>query len=111
MAINPYFHQLLDEMGKLHDRKNHDYASDENPYSNFEEAALEAGCDVDTVFRVMIGVKTARLRELQRSAKTAIHESFEDSLMDHAMYAALRLSYRRWKEAQLAKEPAYGHGV
>lgn len=93
MARNLRFEQLLNDMRELHSRKNHDYAKDSNPYSNFEEAADVAGCSVDTVFRVMIGIKLARLKELLASGKTAQNESVQDSRMDLTMYAALWTSY------------------
>ncbi len=91
---NPKFEAQLDAMRVLHARKNHDYAKTDNPYSNFEEAAQTAGCSVDTVFRVMIGIKIARLNELLESGKVALNESVDDSRMDLAMYAALWASYR-----------------
>lgn len=93
MARNLRFKRLLQDMATLHDRKNNDYAQDGNPYSNFEEAAASAGCSVDTVFRVLIGIKQARLKELLGSGKTAQNESVQDSRMDLAMYAALWTSY------------------
>lgn len=93
MAQNPAFHALLARMAETHDRKNADYAQDGNPYSNFEEAAASAGCSVDTVFRVLIGIKQARLKELLKGEKTAQNESVDDSKLDLAVYAALWASY------------------
>ena len=93
MARNLRFEQLLGDMRELHARKNHDYAKDSNPYSNFEEAAVVAGCSVETVFRVLIGIKLARLNELIASGKTAQNESVQDSRMDLTMYCALWTSY------------------
>ena len=91
MANNPRFTRLLHDMAQLHDRKNHDYAKDADPYSNFREAALVAqGFDgLDAVFAALIGVKLARLRELKASGKAPKNESIHDTLMDLAMYAAL----------------------
>lgn len=93
--MNPKFDALLDDMRALHAKKNHDYAKDTNPYSNFEEAAHTAGCSVDTVFRVMLGIKIARLNELISNGKTPTNESVQDSRMDLATYAALWASYHR----------------
>lgn len=93
MARNLRFEQLLNDMRDLHARKNHDYAKTSNPYSNFEDAAETAGCSVDTVFRVLIGIKLARLKELLASGKTAQNESVQDSRMDLTMYCALWTSY------------------
>lgn len=92
---NPAFTGLLERMAELHDRKNHDYASDADPLSNFKEAAEVARgfTGVDAVFASLIGVKLARLRELTATAKTPNHESIADTRTDLAMYAALWASY------------------
>ena len=93
MAKNPKFDAFLDRMRDTHDRKNADYASGDNPYSNFEEAAHSAGCSVDMVFAVLIGIKQARIKELTTKDKTPNNESLQDSRLDMAVYAALRASY------------------
>lgn len=118
MAHNPYFQQVLAEMQSLHEKKNHDYAHDDNPYSNFEEAAQEAGVSVDTVFKVMIGIKSARIRELEAAGKTPTNESLADSYFDRLMYSALQISYRRFQLAHRIvpdgvreDQNQYGHGV
>jgi hypothetical protein len=121
-SYNPDFDALLDDMRALHARKGHDYARNDNPYSNFEEAAAESGVDVDTVFKVMVGIKNARIRELERSGKTPANEALLDSYMDRLMYCALQLSYMRRRNAAPAfdcsshRDPGdecqeYGHGV
>lgn len=109
MPNNPHFSGLLAEMAALHDQKNHDYAHDANPYSNFEEAGKEADVSVATVFAVMIGIKNARIRELERAGKDPQNESVLDSYMDRAMYTALDLSYRRMTAGRGGTE--YGHAV
>lgn len=91
---NQKFDAQLETMRAIHDAKNSDYAEDGNPYSNFEHAAAVAGCSVDTVFRVLIGVKLARLKELL-GGKEPKHESIDDSILDLSVYAALWASYRR----------------
>jgi hypothetical protein len=92
MANNPKFMALLEEMRKTHESKNADYAKADNPYSNFEGTAELAGVSIDTVFRVLMGVKLMRLRELQGS-KMPNNESIQDSRKDLAVYAALYASY------------------
>lgn len=87
-------------MGDLHQKKNHDYANDHNPFSNFEEAAAFAGCPVDMVFRVMIGIKIARLKELQASGKQPNNESLDDSQFDLVMYGGLQRAYRIYERNQ-----------
>ncbi len=95
MARNPKFNMLLDEMKQLHDAKNHDYAQEGNPYSNFEEAAqvAEGFTGIDAVFASLIGIKLARLRELTRAGKAPNNESIGDTRRDLAMYATLWCSY------------------
>ena len=93
MANNPKFHALLAQMAELHDKKNADYAHDGNPYSNFEQAAATAGCSVNTVFAVLIGIKLARLQVLLTTGKEANNESIQDSRLDLAVYSALWASY------------------
>jgi hypothetical protein len=96
---NPKFHAILQKMAATHDKKSADYASDANYYSNFESAAVAAGTTVDVIFRTMIGIKLARLAELQGKGKIPKNESIQDSLEDLAVYAALYASYYE-------KEPA-----
>ncbi len=92
MSRNPKFIAALEEMRKTHDSKNEDYATADNPYSNFEEAADAAGISVDEQFMALLGVKWARLRQLL-SGKTPNHESLADNLKDFANYAAIWYSY------------------
>lgn len=92
MANNPKFHALLKQMAEVHDSKNSDYSRDGEPYSNFKEAAAFAGCSVDTVFAVLIGIKGARLKVLL-SGKKPNNESIQDSRLDLAIYAALWASF------------------
>jgi hypothetical protein len=95
---NPYFTRALDEMEAIHERKNHDYASDTNPFSNFEFAARFAGVTVDQVFAVMEGIKQARILELTLAGKAPNNESLDDSLKDGAVYPALRYAYHLWAQ-------------
>lgn len=91
--MNPKFDAVLQKMKAIHDKKSADYANDANRYSNFESAATSAGTTVDVVFRTLIGVKLARLAELQGKGKTPNNESIQDSLLDLAVYASLYASY------------------
>lgn len=95
MSRNPKFTKLLNDMQVLHDKKNEDYASENNPYSNFEFAANFAGVTVDQVFDVLIGVKQARLNELTAKGKTPKNEAVQDSRIDQAVYTALKASYHQ----------------
>jgi hypothetical protein len=92
---NTIFNKLMDELKQLHSKKNHDYASDDDPYSNFEFAAhlvKEFNNPVDVVFVCMIGIKIARLGQLL-SGKTPNNESVEDTLKDLTTYCGIWASY------------------
>ena len=96
MARNPRYTALLAEMQAMHDRKNEDYASAANPYSNFEQAGALAALfsdAVDIAFATLIGVKLARLGELKGKGKTPKNEAVEDTFLDLAVYASLWGSY------------------
>jgi hypothetical protein len=116
MAVSPKFNRLLQEMQQLHSSKNADYASDGNPFSNFEEAAVfaEGFTGVDAVFAVLIGIKAARLRELTRSGKQPNHESINDTRRDMAMYQTLWAAYRlpmSYDDSRLGRNAEIGVGV
>ena len=95
MARNPKFEMLLEEMRELHERKNADYARNDDPLSNFTEAAQVAAgfTGIDAVFATLIGVKLARLRELTRTGKAPNNESIADTRKDLAMYSVLWAAY------------------
>jgi len=97
MMRNPWFNDVLALMLQTHDRKNHDYATDKNPFSNFEAAAQFAGVSVQTVFDVLLGVKQARLAELTSTTKEPNYESIEDTRLDRAVYAALAVAYEAYR--------------
>lgn len=94
--MNPRFDAQLERMAEIHNRKSHDYARDDNAFSNFEYAALVAQPftdPVDRVFATMIGIKLARLAELTAAGKEPQNESLRDTFDDLATYAALWASY------------------
>jgi len=97
-------------MEAIHDAKSHDYATDDNPYSNFDFAKIVlAGFKNphDQPYVTMVSVKLARLSELLGRGKTPKHESVEDTFLDLANYVVLWwTSYQR-----LADNPARDEGV
>ena len=111
MAHNPRFDMLLEEMRELHALKNNDYARDDDPLSNFKEAAqvAEGFTGVDAVFASLIGVKLARLRELTRTGKAPNNESIADTRKDLAMYAVLWAAHAlpiSYDDRRLYSQPA-----
>jgi hypothetical protein len=109
MARNPRFTQLLTTMAVMHDKKNEDYASAANPYSNFEFAGRMAAPftdPVDIAFATLIGVKLARLAELKGKGRSPQNESVADTQLDLAVYAALWCSYGMPFPAEAPARPA-----
>jgi len=88
-----HFHILIEKCKEIHDKKSHDYASDSNPFSNFEQAASVANVTTHEVFKVLIGIKLARLSELLTNNKDPKNESIEDTFIDLANYCLLWGSY------------------
>lgn len=86
---HPRFYQLLDEMADTHSRKNHDYADQNDPLSNFKEVALATHLTPFQVLHVFIATKCARIRQLTTKTNLVIGESIKDSLLDLAVYALL----------------------
>jgi len=103
-GYNMDFANLLNEMARIHVKKNRDYAEDTNRYSNFEYAArvAEPFTGVDKVFATMIGIKLARMAELKKG-KTPNFESLTDSHLDESVYSTLWASYNALKERENEK--------
>jgi len=87
---------LLYKARQLFVKKNKDYASDENAFSNFEftgmvlDWAIKYGvCGADLAFIALLSTKMARMIELRGSDKIPQNESIEDTCVDQAVYSAL----------------------
>jgi hypothetical protein len=86
---DPRFHALLDEIGKLHDKKQADYGRDDDPFANVR-ASSDWGVSA-WVGALIRG--TDKVKRLQKAAqgRTMANESVEDSMMDLAVYALIAL--------------------
>ena len=96
-AGDPRFHAILEEIGKLHDKKSQDYGTGADPYANVR-ASAEFGIPpwVGAVLRA--NDKTTRIKSFLKKGSLA-NESLEDSLMDNAVYYIIALIlYREQKE-------------
>lgn len=106
MSGSPEFHKLLEEMGNLHDEKSHDYASDSNPFGNYQFAGqlgqLFAHSASDLGFVTRIGEKLFRLANLESSGKSPKNESVADTERDlcviMTLWMAARRSGREWNK-------------
>lgn len=96
---SPLFYALLSEMADTHDRKSHDYASNDNPFGNYHFAGklalLFSHSPEDAGFVGRLGEKLFRLANLEASGKIALNESIEDTERDIAVIAALWMADRR----------------
>ena len=101
MARNREFDDALDELKMLHDAKNHDYATADNPYKNLEgceRLGIEAWRGI--VIRLMD--KFERVEQYCVNGELAIKsEGMEDTFKDIAVYSTLAMIlFRRDQEKQ-----------
>lgn len=86
---NERFHALLKEIADLHDSKNHDYAAETDPLSNFK-LCEPFGVSPFKGVMVRLSDKWSRLGQLV-GGKSPKHESVRDTLMDTAVYSLLAI--------------------
>ena len=102
MARNREFDDALDELKMLHDAKNHDYATAENPYKNLEKV-LSIGIEPWRGIVIRLMDKFSRLEEYCVKGELAIKsEGIEDTFKDIANYSILAMILFR-KEQKLAE--------
>ncbi len=81
------FHELLDEMGVLHDKKSRDYGAVDDPFSNVRQSA-SWGMPAWVGAMVRLNDKVVRLQAFATRGELA-NESAIDSMMDIAVYALI----------------------
>jgi hypothetical protein len=86
---NPAFIELIEEIKRLHESKNHDYAQDADPLSNLRRAEA-FGVPAWKGVLVRLTDKWSRIEQLA-AGKTPKHESLRDSLIDNAVYSLLAI--------------------
>ncbi len=92
------FYDLLAEMASIHDKKSHDYASNDNPYGNYHfagELSKLFNNPKDSGFIGRLGEKLYRLANLENRYLTPNNESIEDTERDIVVITALWISDRR----------------
>lgn len=102
---SPTFYALLEEMALIHDKKSHDYASNNNPYGNYHFAGqLSKLFDnpKDSGFIGRLGEKLFRLANLENRHLGPVNESIEDTERDIVVITALWISDRR--DRRLARQ-------
>ena len=83
------FHDILQAVGELHDRKQKDYGRGDDPFANVR--ATEAwGIPAWVGAMIRANDKIVRLQSFQQNG-TLANEGVEDSLLDIAVYAIIAL--------------------
>ena len=91
MARNREFDDALDELKMLHDAKNHDYATEENPYKNLEGVA-RIGIEPWRGIVIRLMDKFERVEQYCTNGELAIKsEGIEDTFKDIAVYSTLAM--------------------
>lgn len=83
------FHELLKQIGDLHDKKQADYGTSEDLYANIR-ASEEWGIEPWVAALFSISEKMRRLRSLVNNGRLQ-NESADDSMRDIAIYALIAL--------------------
>lgn len=83
------FHDLLSELGALHDKKQADYGRGDDPFANIR-ASEEWGVTPWVGAMVRLHDKVRRLQSLIKNGRLE-NESAEDSLKDIAVYSLIAL--------------------
>jgi hypothetical protein len=83
------FHDLLKEIGELHDKKQKDYGTDADPFANVRNTAAW-GIEPWVGALIRLNDKVVRLQKLSQSGELA-NEAAEDSMRDIAVYALIAL--------------------
>ncbi len=91
------FKKILDELWELHQKKNQDYGTNEDPYSNIR-GSTDWGIDA---WRGAMLRANDKIKRLQKYAKTGQlkNESVEDSFLDLSVYTVIALLL--WREANV----------
>lgn len=100
------FHDLLDTIGKLHDRKQAGYGKPGDPFANVR-AAEEWGVDGWLGAMIRLSDKVRRLQSVsaRRIPDKAVDDSVRDNLMDIAVYALISLVL--YEESNSENNPSY----
>ena len=106
------FYKIMFDLMDLHNRKNHDYASDENPLSNFNRVGWLCekydvwNWDVSSALKVAVIYKLkqfdAFMNLLQQGKETtAMVEGVTERLKDISVYSVIEmLLFEEWSKKQ-----------
>lgn len=96
---------ILQEAVRLHDAKNHDYATSGDAFANFRLSEM-AGVEPWVGAVVRMGDKYARITGFAKTGRLAVtDEQVSDTLMDLLVYAAITLALYREKTSGGSEKP------
>lgn len=90
MSRNPAYDRTLEELSEVHDSKNEDYATIEDPFLNLRSSE-DYGIPAWVGTQIRHDDKTRRIQEFVKKGRLN-NESVRDSLVDQANYAILALA-------------------
>jgi hypothetical protein len=88
------FKAITEEMINLTAIKNSDYASEANPFLNFEFVERAGLTSTEVGILTRMGDKYQRLCNLTKKDPSVTTESFKDTCLDLAVYAIILAIYR-----------------
>ena len=88
-----YFYEAMQIVNDTCMKKNADYANESDFFSNFIESARSANIEVWQSFEHIIGIKEARIRNLQGREHDPVNEPLLESYKDRAVFAVLAFAY------------------
>lgn len=91
MSADP-FDAVLEEIQALNKRKRADYATGQDPWSNFKDSGRQVNQPAGTAVEVLIATKQSRLRQLLGTGREPQNEGTRDSLLDRAVYSIIALA-------------------
>jgi hypothetical protein len=94
------FHDVLNQMAEMHDRKQKDYGSADDPFANVR-ASEEIGIAGWIGGLIRMGDKVRRLQAAARG-QNLVNESVEDSFIDLAVYTIISLILFEERAEQLS---------
>lgn len=93
-SLDSIFKECLD----VAKSKNHDYAKDSNPFSNFELSELLANVPTEDGIYIRLLDKVARIGRLLHNKNLVKGEGIDDALKDLINYSAILLTYLTMKK-------------
>lgn len=99
---------ILREISDILNKKQHDYASDETPFSNFEYSGSILNQSPESIIVTNLAQKVSRIHNLISGNKSPKFEALNDSINDLIGYAILLRQYNDEKTGQRNKSKKDG---